>query len=306
MKLQKKIFYSLLVFVVLSQIISPIVFSADSNSLNYLALGDSIAEGYGLNNVNTERYSSLITKEKSYSETNLAKSGMTCKVFYELISQDNKYRTAIQNADVITISIGSNELLKTAIEIIKNAANVENDNNEQAIALATTKFKNATKLEQIEMLKALATGFTSEDTKTKLDNGVKQYETYWKKSILEINNLKKSDATIVVTEFYNPYQLGKLSTLMQALSGSDSLQDFGLSFNSNNSSDPDVGILFDSYINNMNQILREESNNQSNYKIAEIKSTFDKHNYFGTPKYTNVSFSTSSISLDPHPNVNRS
>lgn len=300
MKIQKKMFSYLLILVILFQITSPVVFAANSTTQNYLALGDSIAEGYALTDAQTERYSHIVAQDKSYSETNLAKSGMTCKKFCENLISNDKYRTAIQNADVITISIGSNELLGTAIEIIKTATGVATeDTNEKTITSATEKFKNATVPEKIDMLDTLAKNFNSSDTKNKLDAGVQQYATYWEKSVAEINKLKKANATIVVTDFYNPYPLGKLSDLVNSFSPVDLTNTADLG----DLADKDLGALFNTYIVQMNTILSQKSNNGEYYKIAKVKDTFDTHNLFGEPKYTNVNLTPSGFNLDPHPNV---
>ena len=202
MKLQKKIFYCILILTILLQIVSPTVFSANTSKINYLALGDSIAEGYGLSNKGTQRYSALIAKDKSFSETNKAVSGMTCKEFYEKISTDNSYKTAIENADVITVSIGSNELLKTIIGVIQASTGATGSTGELVIQDASNKFNNADTLERVNILANLITGLTSNETENQLNAGISQYENYWEKSV---NLLKDSNATIIATEFYNPY-----------------------------------------------------------------------------------------------------
>ena len=302
MKIQKKIFYFLLILAMLSQIIMPIVLAANASKPKYVALGDSIAAGYGLNNITSQRYSALIAQEKSFDEINLAKPGMTCKEFYETISTNKSYQTAIQNADVITISIGSNELLKPAIKIIKEATNVTDaESDEDALNKATNNFKTANPINKLTILNKLATGFTSDATKEELEAGVNQYKEYWKKSLSELNSLKKPDATIVVTDFYNPYNLGTLANLLNNM-GITNLDSSNLG-SIPTISTQNLGKLFEDYISKMNQILIDESNNQSLYKIAQIKSTFDNHNYFGEPKYTNVSIGITDFNLDPHPNV---
>jgi len=302
MKEQKKILYFLLIFTIIFQIASPAVFGATTSKINYLALGDSIAEGYGLNSKKTERYSALIANKKSFSETNKAVSGMTCKEFYEKISSDNSYKTAIQNADVITVSIGSNELLKTAVEVIKEATNVSSaSTTEEAITKASQNFQNANITSKATMLSNLVNGFTSDETQKKLDAGVTQYSEYWEKSI---PILKSSNATIVVTEFYNPYHSCTASNLLSTLGITNNSSGLGFIGNLPDLGNKDLGVLFETYISRMNNILTEESNNGQNYKIAKIKSTLDKHNPLGTPQYTNVNLTASNFSLDPHPNAN--
>jgi len=306
MKIMKKTFYCLLILIILFPISSPCVFSASSTKLQYLALGDSIAEGYGLSNTEKKdtRYSGIISKQKSYDETNLAVSGMTCKEFYNIISTNSTYQIAIQNADILTISIGSNELLDAVVTVIKNAMDVTDaQTRENAIAKASQNFKEADLTKKIIMLKKLAIGFSSDATRNNLANGVDEYHTYWKKSINEINKLKKTNSIIVVTEFYNPYRLGKLGNLINKIGTLDNSANSYIN-SSGELANSDIGVLFDSCITQMNQILNSESNNQSNYKIASIKNTFDTHNYFGKPKYINVSILPTNFSLDPHPNYN--
>ena len=54
MKLPKKLANIFIIFILLFQLVSPIVFALDSTSTNYLALGDSIGAGYGLADKETE------------------------------------------------------------------------------------------------------------------------------------------------------------------------------------------------------------------------------------------------------------
>ncbi len=90
--------------------------------VNYVALGDSIAEGYGLQNAEEECYVGRITKalEQKYDAVhtvNLGKSGQRSDELLEILSNPgnkdhNKYVEEIKRADLITLSIGSNDLLR--------------------------------------------------------------------------------------------------------------------------------------------------------------------------------------------------
>lgn len=92
-----------------------------STSVRYVALGDSIAYGYGLTRPEKDSY---VGKVKEYLETeydyvklkNFARNGMQSAELLDILQNpDNEeyrtYRANISYADYITISIGSNDLL---------------------------------------------------------------------------------------------------------------------------------------------------------------------------------------------------
>ncbi len=92
-----------------------------SSILRYVALGDSIAYGYGLSDRQTQSYVSLIRQhlEDSYDyvvETNLGTNGQESTDLLDILTnKDNdmykKYRASLSYADIVTLSIGSNDLL---------------------------------------------------------------------------------------------------------------------------------------------------------------------------------------------------
>lgn len=107
----------------------------------YVAFGDSIAAGYALpsyvkNDLTADKYPtpqdafvSLIGKELSKNKgpavtDNQAVSGWTSE---QLLDQLNRgdYDAALKNADVITVTIGSNDLLGPFMEIVEQAVAAE-------------------------------------------------------------------------------------------------------------------------------------------------------------------------------------
>lgn len=90
--------------------------------VNYVALGDSIAKGYGLKDAGTESYVGRIAQalEGQYSAVrmiNLGENGLRSDELLKILTdptnkQHDTYMTAIKNADIITLSIGSNDLLQ--------------------------------------------------------------------------------------------------------------------------------------------------------------------------------------------------
>lgn len=223
---------------------------------HYLVLGDSIAEGYALPS-KSDRYSKIVQEHyhiKTENVTDLSQSGMTAQELAKLI-KTKEYREAIQKSDLITISIGSNELLGVLTSLVQEAFLLNSSSNQNLETLTNALI---VKLQQTE-------------TKALLENRVALYEQSWQE-IIQTMKQYHANATIVATEFYNPlYEVKEL------------------------------GKIAKNYIERMNQILKEKSQNETLYSIAKIYENFNSTN----AKLTNMNLNSSSFSLaflDPHPN----
>lgn len=272
-KLKKSILISIVLIILTTYIIPICSYSASKEYKKYLALGDSIAYGYGLRKRDIESYASKVKLNYGIEDSNfenLAISGMTCQDFYSKIQED-QYKQSIESADLITISIGSNELLSIAVDAMASTTGISKDDPAFAYK-AQQAFATANIIGKYNMISSLYNFFTSEETKNKIENAIKTYKQYWKKSIDYIKQIN-SDVEIVATEFYNPYY--EVSLLQY-----------------------DLGGFVDEFIVKMNKILHEESNSENEYKIAKIYSAFNTTN----PRITNVNIDISAMNIDPHPN----
>lgn len=276
-KTLKKLFCITLLFMCLFQISFPLIANASTSTYKkYIVLGDSIAYGYGLSNKNLESYSSILRDKLNISNNNyknLAISGLTCENFYKTI-QTSEYTSAIKSADLITISIGSNELLQLAVNALAEATNVD-PNDKDFLTKIQKSFENSSLLEKASMLNNVYNFFTSEETKQKINASIISYSKYWQQSVQYIKEINPN-VTIVATQFYNPYYE------LQILSY-------------------DLGGFVDEAIVQMNTILEKQSDSEKNYKIAKIYSDFNTTN----PRLTNVNINIlkSQFNLDPHPNI---
>lgn len=92
-----------------------------STTVRYVALGDSIAYGYGLDDPDNDSY---VGKVKEYLEgkydyvmvTNFGCNGQQSGELLDILTNPEnedhrRYRATLQYADVVTLSIGSNDLL---------------------------------------------------------------------------------------------------------------------------------------------------------------------------------------------------
>ena len=133
MKILSKINSLIIIIILMAAYVFPIISVASSEKYsNYVALGDSIAYGYALKDRDTESYAQKVRKNYNISNSNfqnLAVSGMTCAEFYKKI-QETDYTNAIKKADLITVSIGSNELLSLVIKTVSEVTGIpQNDSN---------------------------------------------------------------------------------------------------------------------------------------------------------------------------------
>ena len=243
---------TILILIISINLLFPILSNAISSRFTkYVAMGDSIAYGYGLSNRDTQSYAQIVRSKLNIPTSNfqnIAVSGMTCKEYYERITTDSSYQNSIKSADLITVSIGSNELLGIAISAVASVTGISsNDANFENKAKEA--FLNASKLEQLRMLHDIYSFFTSNEIKEKINLSIISYSEYWDKSYKYIKSLNPN-ATIVATQFYNPYYEMSL-----------------LSY--------DLGGFVDEPIVEMNKILAEKSDSENNYKIAKISRVFE-------------------------------
>ena len=185
-KYTKKCLLTMLVIILICTLfLIPSNVSASTDK-KYLALGDSIAEGLSLEDKN-QRYTKIVQNYYNISDANftdLSKSGMKAQELSANIRNYN-YINAIKNADLITISIGSNELLsvlKQAIQEVK----------------ATHPNANA-----VELLFYLRMHLQSYEVRTELENGVAMYRNSWEDIVNYIKYINPN-AVIVATQAYNP------------------------------------------------------------------------------------------------------
>ena len=110
---------------------------ATSEPIQIVVLGDSIAKGYcGANKPELYCYGQTVAEEiaqgagKSYLYQNYAKNGLATREFNEKVLKGQEVQDSLSGADVILITMGSNDLLnefkKTAQEILNHVGGSKN------------------------------------------------------------------------------------------------------------------------------------------------------------------------------------
>lgn len=270
--LKKRLILIFIIFSLLITYIFPIV--SFGSYTNYIALGDSIPNGYYLDDQDGENYAEKLRQKLNISSNNFKNMSVTSEttlMFYDTI-QTEEYTTAIANADLLTITIGANEILVILADALSYATGLPNTMDDVFLPTVYDYFMDSNLSEKIKILLAFYEYITTEDIEGKIETNIAGYEEYWKKCIEYIKQINPN-VTIVATEFYNPY--------------------YGVTL-----LNYDIGGWGDQIIQKLNSILHECSNSEQNYSIAKIYSTFNST----TPRLTNVNISLTNLNIDPHPN----
>jgi len=183
---------------------------AVSDTTVYTAIGDSIAAGYALPSYTddgctpAEGYVSAFAKKLGADTVNdLAISGIDTDGVLYLLKNDENYIECIKSADVITVSLGSNDLLTPGIEMIADALLEDPDAPSDKLL---DYFESADLDFMISSIKKLAKHVEKPEQQETLRGISEKFKENWTKVIDEIRALNPT-AEIIVTDFYNPYQI---------------------------------------------------------------------------------------------------
>lgn len=234
--------------------------------MSYVALGDSITTGYGLAD-DESNFATLLTGS-NYSLDNLAAAGETSQSLLAKLS-DNTGETcqAVKNADLITITIGGNDLMnalytylagKTGLssDEVKNALTDKADPNRQKVLLGAMSNISgfASSPEAAQAMTALANNFSA---------------------IIGAIRTANPDVTLIVANQYNPYS--HLEGMQGAL----------------------ISSAFEAGIASLNRLISSGAAN-GGYIVADIYTAFKNAADNPCNAYFN---SIADMELDFHPNA---
>lgn len=173
-------------------------------------LGDSIAKGYsGDKTVEIECYGSLAAQKISgemgmpYSYQNFAKNGLDSSGMNEKILPQREVQESIASADVIFITLGSNDLINECKRVVQEILDTDTKFKSADDALAV--LEDAVKENPFLILKII----------NALSNwDYLSFEEQWTAMMDTVCSLKKEDARIIVTNIYDPVADLKLPSTM--------------------------------------------------------------------------------------------
>lgn len=236
----------------------------------YVALGDSIAYGYGLIDFDNERYSALIEealsdKVEAFTDFNYAVNGDTSGNLIELIKSGGA--PELCHADLITISIGANNVLGTSIAKLS----------EYHIYSTSVTDEN---------LKSIRIPQIYDEMMTQNAAGIAQFALDIV-TIIELIKEAAPDAEIIFQTIYNPYR--KLDVTFDFIEHT-----------------LDLAKETDRLVTSLNDIIKSNASTLG-YKVADVYSAFDAlDNVVNADTFTGgaADFVTALIEADPHPNKN--
>lgn len=148
-----------------------------AHPLVYTALGDSIASGYKLSQT-SQGYVSLYGTYLAADTTNLAHVGLNSQGLVKLLTSDQHVMAQVKKSDIITISIGGNDLLPIFSSLQPTSPS--------GLLTAVQKIN-------------------SKDMQQKFQSAVTQFGKHWDQIIAQLHKLSPH-AQIIATTLINPYQ----------------------------------------------------------------------------------------------------
>lgn len=246
-------------------------------TLHYTALGDSIARGYGLNNPELNCYPALLSNALSavlegtdVVYTNYAVDGMTTQGLKELLENGAE---AVDNADLISVCIGANNLLHNFLAVVEKhmPSLVSSSGTLPEGGLESSAF--------IDAVKAIEAEVESEEFALLMNDGIEELKTDLA-YIIDLLKKRAPNAEIVITTVYSPYHGIDLS-----------LPYLGISF--------DMGAVSDRWVSALNvEIVRIATDKQC--VLVEAYNHFEAKGGLINAALSLVPFN---FNFDPHPNI---
>ncbi|MEN8904677.1 MAG: S-layer homology domain-containing protein [Clostridiales bacterium] len=175
------------------------IFSFSSMAIdnkNYVAIGDSIT--YGMSASSDMSYVNKFYKylytNGNYNLKNIAVPGHTGSSLLNLLTTDNAYINDIKAADIITITIGGNDILSPTIDFGANYYDI--DPYSESLGKAVFSKMSENPIETIQLL-------NSEEFKDTVTKSLEEFKYTWTNIVAKIKDLAPN-AQIYVFTSYNP------------------------------------------------------------------------------------------------------
>lgn len=252
----------------------------------YVALGDSISTGYGLDpEEGGQSFVEQIAEQQELSVTMLAADGeTTARLLAKLADADGEVAKALETADVVTLTIGGNDFMNALYEYMAEAYNAAN-----STSFTAEQFKQALEGKNEEPEQATALAFVTQNISGFAPGDgtlLTQFETALNTIASGIRGYTK--APVVVATQYNPYRFA-----------ADELKPFEQVMPDQVAAAQAIADAFDTMLALMNAKIKalEAQEAQEGFFTADVFSAFD-----GEQKNPcNASFLSSN--LDFHPNA---
>ena len=267
--MRKRILSTLLALCLALSLLPASALAAGGEQKSYVALGDSITTGYGLVE-NEAGFARQVADSNGYTLTNLAQDGATSSMLLTSLS-DSEVSSAIASADLITVTIGGNDLMNALYAYLADAYNTQNRTDITAEDVKASLAGTPSEIPQVAMLSFAASKIPVFPNSPAANTALSTFATKFSSIISAIKG-NNSSAEIIVINQYNPYSRLSTGNLL------------------------DLSAL-DSAVQALNTAI--SSGATAGYTVADVYTAFEE----ATENPCNASVSLPSINLDFHPNA---
>ena len=254
----------------------------------YVALGDSISRGYGLDPEKADQsFVEQIAEQQELSMTMLATDGETTASLLaklaKLADDDGAVAEALETANVVTLTIGGNDFMNALYEYMAEAYNAAN-----STSFTAEEFKEALEGKNAELEQSAALTFVTQNLSGFADGAggtlLTQFETALNAIAAGIREY--TNAPVVVATQYNPYRFA-----------ADELKPFEQIMPDQVAAAQDIADTFDTMLARMNEKIKALEA-QDGFFTADVFSAFA-----GEEQQNPCNASFLSSNLDFHPNA---
>lgn len=275
--MKKRLLSILLCICMLSTFLPVGAMAASEEDPTYLALGDSISSGYGLSS-DEKSFVDLVAAEKSLNLIDASTSGETAASLLEKLQ--NGAVDGLADADVITLTIGGNDLMAALYSYLTDAYNANRDEADQITVEQLQQALLTGNQDILTFAVQKISGFAGSEQATAalqtLSNDLTQI----------ITTIRAANPTVVIVvgNQYNPY-----AHLAEAV-GDNPLYSAAANM---------VASAFDKGVTALNGIIAL-GEAQGAYTVADVYTAFE--NAAQNPCNAGMT-STGTLNLDFHPNA---
>ena len=268
--MRKRILSTLLALCLALSLLPASALAAGGEQKSYVALGDSITTGYGLDEA--QSFAEQIAEREGYTlNDSLASDGATSTDLLEVVKSEANADT-LKNADLITVTIGGNDLMDALYAYLAEEYNKQNsDTPITAEDVKASLAGTPSEIPQVAMLSFAASKIPVFPNSPAANTALSTFATKFSSIISAIKG-NNSSAEIIVINQYNPYS--RLST--------GNLLDLS---------------AIDTAVRALNTVI-SSSAESAGYTVADVYTKFKEAE--SNPCNASVS---PSINLDFHPNA---
>lgn len=176
----------------------PMAGAQSGQGTSYVALGDSISSGYGLEE-GTLSFAQRVAQDNGLELTNLAQDGETATSLLDKLQTD-QVSAAVAQADIITITVGGNDLMNALYAYLTDAYNQRNPET----PTTQEEMKSAVMGGDMGVLTfalEVGPGFSNSE---RAIQALADFHTHLTQMVLDIR-AENPQVQLVVVEQYNPY-----------------------------------------------------------------------------------------------------